>query len=81
MVIGGFEGGFTSFPNQNRSGGNRHLLGKVLWGECSRDVDGDLVPLQDDRGGIDFEVDVLDRLDHFGQAAASQKCGGNQGGK
>ena len=76
-----FEGSLTTFPYQNRGGRNRHLFGKILGGKRSRDVDGDLITLEDNGGGVDFEVDVLNRLDHFGQAAAREKGGGEHCGK
>ena len=81
LVVGCFKGGFTAVPHQNRGCRHSHLLGEVLGGELSCDVNGDVISLENDRRGGDFEVDLLNCLDHFGQAASREEDDSEHGRK
>ena len=81
LVLGRFKRGFTAVPHQHRRGFQCDFFGEVLGRKLSGDVNGDVVALKDDRGGGDFEVDVFNRLDHFGQAASREKHGSEQSRK
>ena len=67
----GLESGFTAIPNEDRGGFDDGLLGEVLLGEGAGEVQFDLAAAQGERLGVHLEVELLDGLFHFSEAATT----------